>query len=312
MTFRVLLTDSDLGDPSFERELLSRHVKSTLYVRDCLTEQDVLVAVDEVNPHAIISQWAPITAHVLRSAPECKVVSRLGIGLDTIDLGAAEDAGVLVKNVPHYCTEEVATHAVAMALSLWRQLPELDRALRLGEWSTAIRSESVKKLSLSTIGLIGMGRIGRLVADSFSMWGARVIVHDPISGNDPYERVDLQTLATQSDLISLHAPLTAQTTHIIDQSFLDLTRQQPIIVNVSRGGLIDEQALVGALHSGVVSSAGIDVFETEPLPADAAILTAPRSILTPHAAWCSRSALPALREGAVLNVVDALRNGDGR
>jgi D-3-phosphoglycerate dehydrogenase len=307
MAVRVLITDLNLGDPEFEAGLLRAELGAEVTIRQCQTESDVLAAVTETSPHAILVQYAPVTAAVLAAAGECRIVSRFGIGVDMIDEAAARDRGIEVRNVSDYCLEEVATHAVAMGLSLWRQLPELDREVRAGGWDAAAAAPGIRRLSDSTVGLIGLGRIGRRVADAFAVWGSRILVHDPVQGDDPYPRVPLAQLAAESDLISLHVPLTAETRHIVDADLLAATRCRPIVVNVSRGGLVDTVALAAALEAGTIAGAGLDVFESEPLdPADP-IRTAPRTLLTPHAAWCSDTALPALRAGAVWNVVDALR-----
>ena len=306
MTTRVLITDNNLGDSRLEIDVLRDALGADVTVRDCRTEEDVLAAVEDVDPHAIIVQWAPITARVLDAAPSCRIVSRIGIGLDMVDLDAAAARSVLVRNVPHYCLEEVATHAVAMGLSLWRRLPALDGELRANAWDAATSAPLIRRLSDSTVGLIGMGRIGRRVADAFAIWGTRVIVYDPVQGDDPYERVVLEQLAAESDLVSLHAPLLESTRHIVDDRFLRATFRTPYVVNVSRGPLVDTDALVAALNDGRIAGAGLDVFETEPLDADSPLRTAPNTILTPHAAWCSVDALPELRRGAAMNVVDAL------
>lgn len=306
MTIRVLVTDTDLGDPALEIGMLRESLGAIVEVRQCRTEADVITAVQEVAPNAMIVQWAPVSEAVLAAAPDLRVISRYGIGVDMIDVAAADARGIKVLNVPHYCLEEVATHAVALGLSLWRHLPELDRELRDGIWDAAAHASAIRRLSNSTIGLIGLGRIGRRVADAFAPWGGRVIVHDPIRGDDPYERVSLERIAAESDLISLHIPLLDSTHHLVDAAFLASCERRPYIVNVSRGALIDTEALAVALVDGQVAGAGIDVFESEPLPADHPLRSAPSTVLTPHAAWCSADALPALRAGAVQNVIDEL------
>ena len=305
MDVRVLITDNDLGDSGFEVELLRRSLDAQVFVRSCRTEADVLEAVAEVNPHAMIVQWAPVTGAVLDAAPACRLVSRVGIGLDMVDLTAAEARRVIVRNVPHYCTEEAATHAVALGLSLWRRLPAFDGGVRGGEWNASATAGQIMRLSTATVGLIGMGRIGRLVADAYAVWGARVIVHDPVHGDDPYDRVSLDVIAAESDLISLHAPLLAETHHIVDGGFLSGTRRRPYLVNVSRGELVDTVSVAEALTENRLAGAGIDVFEVEPLAVEHPLRHAPNTILTPHAAWCSADALPELRRGAVMNVVEA-------
>lgn len=253
MSVRILLTDLDVGDPALEIGLLEERLGAEVTVRNCRTEADVLTAVRETSPHGVLVQWAPITAAVLDAAPELRVVSRIGIGLDMVDVDAAKARGVAVRNVPHYCTEEVATHAVALGLSLWRRIPDLDREVRSGSWDAASSANEIRRLSSSTIGLIGMGRIGRRVADAYAVWGARVIVHDPVQGDDPYPRVSLQAIAMESHLVSLHAPLVDSTRHVVDRIFLTTCRQRPHLVNVSRGGLVDTVALADALMQGSIA-----------------------------------------------------------
>lgn len=307
MTWRVLITDNDLGDSALEREILERELGAQVHVAHCATEAEVLEAVNRIRPHALLVQWAPITARVLNAAqPELVAIARFGIGIDMIDTAAARDHGVTVDNVPDYCIEEVATHSVALALALWRRLPALDAELRDGQWAATAHAPEIRRLSQSTVGLIGLGRIGSRVAAAFDALGARVIVSDPIAGEDPYPRVGLAALAAEADLVLLHAPLVPATRHIVGRDLLAQFRRRPIIVNTSRGGLIDTEALVEALTSGQIAGAGLDVFEEEPLAADHPIRTAPNTLITAHAAWASDAALPELRERTARAVVGRL------
>ncbi|GAA1962168.1 C-terminal binding protein [Microbacterium aquimaris] len=307
MTQTVLLTDSDLGDRGLEVSWLTAELDVEVVVAHCTTAEDVAREVRACRPDAIVTQWAPIDAAVVaEAAPSCRIISRLGIGIDMIDVSAAEAAGIQVRNVAHYCTEEVATHAVAVALSLWRRLPDLDREVRAGRWGAAAHAGRISRLSDATLGLVGCGRIGRLVARAFEAWGTRVIVFDPVDARDGYERVGLGTLAERADIVSLHAPLVDSTRHIVGEEFLAAVRRRPIVVNTARGGLIDVDVAVAALDDGRIGGLGLDVFDVEPLSEDAAIRHAPSTIITPHAAWCSAQALPDLRRGAIDNVVEAL------
>lgn len=303
---RVLITDNDLGDSELEIDVMRGAMDVEVIVRSSRTEQEVLEAVLETDPHGIVVQWAPITRAVLSAASACRGVSRIGVGLDMVDLDAARECGIPVRNVPHYCTEEVATHAVALGLALWRRLTEFDGDVRAGRWEPAATVGSIRRLSESTVGVVGMGRIGRTVADAYAQWGATVVACDPVHRDDPYERIGLDELADRSDLISLHAPLTSETHHLVGDALLDRCTRRPILVNVSRGGLHDSAAVARALVDGRLGGAGLDVFETEPLPMSDPILSAPRTILTPHAAWCSQRALPELRRLAAENMVALL------
>lgn len=303
----VLLTDSDLGDRDFEVGLLRDELDAEVIVAECKTEDDVIREVASRKPDAIVTQWAPITAAVIDAATGCRVISRVGIGTDMIDHAAAERAGIPVLNVPHYCTEEVATHATALAMSLWRRLPQFDAQVRSGGWSASEEVTNITRLSNATVALIGCGRIGLLVAKAFEVWGAEIIVVDPIQGSDGYERVSLAAVAERADIISLHVPLVPSTHHIIGEEFLGSLRRRPVLVNTSRGSLVDVAAAVRAVESGALRGLGLDVFESEPLALDDDVRNAPNTILAPHAAWCSTEALPDLRRGAMMNVVDVLR-----
>ncbi len=305
---RVLITDNDLGDSALESNLLKEHINAEVFVEQCKDEESVISAVEKHNPDALLVQFAPITRAVISKLANVKIISRFGIGLDMIDLDAAQAAGITVKNVPYYCTEEVATHALSLALSLWRKIPQFDGQVRSGSWSAIQYTNEIKRFSDSTIGLIGVGRIGGLLGSYFQALGARVIAVDPFVGANKFERVDLATLAAESDLISLHCPLTKDSAHIINTQFLEMTKKKPILINTSRGGLIDLVAVADALNSGRLSGAGLDVFEIEPLPLDDQIRQAPNTIITPHASWASVEALPQLRYDTVFNVIDYFRN----
>lgn len=302
----VLLTDNDLGDRELEVGWLRAALDAEVIVADCRTAAEVREQVERFRPAAIVTQWAPIDAAAIASAEGCRVISRIGIGVDMIDLEAASRAGIPVRNVPHYCTEEVATHAVAMALALWRRLPQLDAEIRSGTWAAAAHAPRIDRLSGATLGLLGCGRIGTLVGRAFEAWGTRVIVVDPAPAADSWERVDLRGLAEQADIISLHAPLLPQTHHALDAELFAAMRRRPVLVNTSRGGLIDIDAAVAAVTAGRLRGLGLDVFDEEPLAHDHPVRSAPDTLLAPHAAWCSAQALPDLRRGAIDNVIEVL------
>lgn len=307
---RVLITDLDLGTPEYEVDRLSSEIGAEVKIANCQSEADVLEQVASFDPHALLVQWAPITAAVFDAAPSCRLVSRVGIGIDMIDVEAARARDVAVRNVPDYCVEEVASHAVALGMALWRRIPQFDNAVHAGAWDAASAAPTVKRMSRSTIGLFGFGRIGERVGRMYAASGARVVVYDPYLRACEFELVDFERLITESDLISIHAPLTDETRHAIDADALARTRRSPIIVNTSRGPIIDEVALAAALRNGTVAGAGLDVFAEEPLGADSALRSTPNTLLTPHSSWCSIDAMPALRAGAVQNIVDAFATAD--
>lgn len=308
---RVLITDNNLGDSRLEQEILESALDAEVHVAQCVTESDVTQAVNQFQPNALIVQWAPITKGVVDSMDNCQFISRMGIGIDMIDVDATSAAGIEVRNVPHYCTEEVATHAIAMLLALNRKLFDFDKELRAGVWDAAKLAPEIKKVSDSTLALIGLGRIGSIVAKVFSAMGAKVIAVDPVEAGDGVERVDLATVAREADFISVHAPLLEDTHHSLDAEFFAACERNPIIVNTSRGPIIDTKALAASLQAGEISAAGIDVFEQEPISTDESLLSTPNTILAPHAAWCSSAALPELRRQTAQNVVDFFRETAG-
>ena len=301
---KILITDNDLGDGALEINLLKQYLNAEVLIAQCKSEDDVIKSLSEFNPDAVIVQWAPVKAKAISLMSNVKIISRIGIGMDMIDLEAAAQAGIPVKNVPHYCTEEVATHALSLALSLWRKLPQLDAEMRSGKWAAASHANTIKQLSKSTIGLIGTGRIGSLVGKYFTGFGAKVIAFDPYASGHGFESVELAKISAESDLISLHCPLTSENKHLINDEFLASTSKKPILINTSRGGLIDPAAVDRALKSGVLAGAGLDVYEVEPLPMDDILRSSPNTILTPHSSWCSVQALPELRKEAVMNIVN--------
>ena len=301
---KILITDNDLGDGALEINLLKQYLNAEVLIAQCKSEDDVIKSLSEFNPDAVIVQWAPVKAKAISLMSNVKIISRIGIGMDMIDLEAAAQAGIPVKNVPHYCTEEVATHALSLALSLWRKLPQLDAEMRSGKWAAASHANTIKQLSKSTIGLIGTGRIGSLVGKYFTGFGAKVIAFDPYASGHGFESVELAKISAESDLISLHCPLTSENKHLINDQFLASTSKKPILINTSRGGLIDPAAVDRALKSGVLAGAGLDVYEVEPLPMDDILRSSPNTILTPHSSWCSVQALPELRKEAVMNIVN--------
>jgi D-3-phosphoglycerate dehydrogenase len=266
---------------------LSEHVegRATLRFADISTPDAVAEAT--AGARAIVVTLQPLRSeHIAAFAPSVEVIGRAGVGLDTIDLQAAEAAGVSVVNEPTYGTKEVASHAVAMLLALQRKIVVSDRYVRNG-WSGPFQLAPVKPLDELVVGLVGCGRIGAATAAMFSGLVERVLVFDPALSHAPpgAELVqDLKELLAVSDVVSLHVPLTSETTGLIDASTIALMRPGALLVNVARGGVVDEPALVAALESGQLGGAALDVFATEPLPLDAPLMNAPNTVFSPHSA----------------------------
>lgn len=246
----------------------------------------------------MVTPYAKVTPDEIALMRQCKAIVRYGIGYDNIDAVTATRAGVPVSIVPDASTEEVASHALATGLALARRVPQGDAAIRNGGWAAKIAYDA-PKLSDLDVGILGMGRIGRLVAGWWSAIGARVKAYDPFATFSDVPAAGLDEILEQSDVVSLHLPLTANTPHLISGEVLGRMRRGAVVVNVSRGGLIDEDALAAALQSGHIAGAALDTFAKEPVPADSPLRQAPNALLTPHVAWRSSASLNALQAGAV-------------
>ena len=253
----------------------------------------------------MITPYARLTADDFPEMKRCRAVVRYGIGYDTIDVAAATKAGIPVSIVPGTASEEVASHAFAMGLALVRRLPAGDAAIRDLGWAGVIGYDT-PVLSQLEVGVVGLGRIGQHVARMYSAVGALVRAYDPFVTESAFELTDLDSLLVGSDVVSLHLPLSEETADLVSRDVLSRMRRGVVVVNVSRGGLVDEVALAEALGTGHVSGAGIDTFAREPLDPDHPLRSAPNAILTPHIAWRSSRSTGALQEGAVERVRLAL------
>lgn len=307
MTPLVVITDSDL--PGREEDAVLAGAGLQVRRAQCRTEAEVAAAGQGAD--ALIVQWAPITRAVLEELDGCRFISRLGIGVDMIDLAAASELGIAVANTPDYCIEEVAIHTLALMLAGARSLSALDRAVRAGRWSAVGDAPSARRPSETTVAVIGFGRIGRRVAASCAAIGFRVVVSDPYVPSSTIEAAGhtaatLDDTIAGADIVTLHVPLTAETRHLLDAGTLGRLPDSAYVVNTCRGGLVDERALVAALADGHLGGAALDVFESEPLPADSPLREAPNLVLTPHAAWYSPAALAELPVHAARQVVDFL------
>jgi D-3-phosphoglycerate dehydrogenase len=303
----VAITDSDLSSDDDEQVLRDAGLATVrLQAR---TESEVIAGLSQVGADALIVQWAPVSAAVLDAAPRCRFISRLGIGYDMIDVAAATERGVAVANTPDYCVDEVVAHALAMALWLLRGLGRFDAAVRQGEWSAITPYPRACRPAQATIGVVGLGRIGARVAAQAAALGFRVLACDPYTAAPEKGAVPLATfeeLLRRSDLVTLHAPLTDETRHLVRAETIAMMRPGALLVNTCRGGLVDEGALVEALRSDRLGGAALDVFETEPLPGSSPLRQLPNVLLSPHAAWYSAASLAELPVQAARQVVDFL------
>lgn len=309
MGWNVYITDLDLPETDLEeRELSAAGLHLTRL--DCRTEDDVIALCQ--NADALMVQWAPITERVFKHLPRLKAISRYGIGYDMIDIEAAAARNIPVANVPHYCTEEVATHAFTLLLAMARQIVPFAGSVRAGNWSIQHTAMPVRRLRGQMLGLVGGGRIGRLVGEMAQATGLTVQTFDPYlaaQANAPAGLVDWDELLTTSDFVSIHCPLNRETAHLFGADTFARMKSSAILVNASRGGIVDTSALIDALRSGQIAGAALDVLEREPPQAGDLPPDLPNLLVTPHAAWYSEESLVDLQRLTARAIIEMYQTG---
>ncbi|MEZ4864718.1 MAG: C-terminal binding protein [Caldilineaceae bacterium] len=305
----VVIAHTSFGDDlAVERGVL-RQLDVEIVHTGNLTEPDALAAVEEAA--ALMVTLERVTAPIINSMQHCRIISRAGTGLDTIDIPAATARGIWVAYVPDYSIDEVSTHAIALLLAQARGLLPLVQSTRSGGWDP-MRSGPVYRLREQTLGVIGFGRIGQATAAKGRGLGLRVLVHDPLLNEEAAQRigvtpVDLPTLARESDYISLHTPLQESTRHLVNADLLALMKPTAYLINAARGPLVDEMALLTAVRNGAIAGAALDVLNVEPPAADNPLLQEERILITPHSAWYSEEAKIEMRTRAAEEVVRVLQ-----
>jgi D-3-phosphoglycerate dehydrogenase len=303
----VLLTDHVFGGLQHERATLGE-IGYTL--EEAPDTSEATLAGLAGGASAILVCFAQVTGSVVDAAARggCRIISRYGVGVDNIDVEAATRAGVLVTFVPDYCLDEVADHTMALLLAAWRRVVFAAQAVSEGGWK--IPHTGIHRLQGRRLALIGVGRIGRRVADRARAFGLEVVGYDPyvsdwsttgIAGVDSVEDA-----VAEADVISLHAPLTPETHHLIDEHTLGLMGRAPVLVNTSRGGLVDTGAVTRALDDGRLGAVALDVAEQEPLADGHPLRTHERAVVTPHMSFASVEATDELQRRATDEVVRAL------
>jgi phosphoglycerate dehydrogenase-like enzyme len=307
---KILYADNDYPDIDLERALFDP-IGIDVVTAQCRTEEQVIAAGQGCC--GILLQYAPIGARVVSALPGVGIVSRIGAGYDTVDTEACAAAGVWVANSPDYGVGEVATHALALALASIRNIVAYDRDIHAGKWHF-MSPGTMRRPSELVLGIVGLGRIGKRMAHISRNVFKRVVACDPylIDGDFPayVERAaSLAELAAQSDVVSLHTPLTAETRGMVDARFFAALKRGAHFVNTARGAVVDLPALTAALAAGTLAGAALDVLPEEPVPRDSPLLAHPRAILTPHAAFYSLEAEKELRRKAAQNIITWLATG---
>lgn len=306
--YTVLVTDHPAPTTEIEAEVLAA-IDGRLVV--ALTGEESELVELAAGADAILTCFKHVTSAVIRAATKLRVIGRYGVGVDNIAVDVATELGIPVTNVPVYCVDEVAEHALAMLLTLARRTAVYDASVRAGEWSLEV-GMPMHRVSGSVFGVVGFGHIGRAVAQRARALGMRVVVTDQnvteeAVNSSGAERLELADLLALSDAVSLHVPLTADTRHLIDADRLALMKPTSFLINCARGAIVDLDAVAVALRDGRIAGAAIDVFDPERLPVDHPLMGLRNTVLTPHVAFYSEESIAELQRQATENVLAVLQ-----
>ena len=308
---KIMITDFVWPNVDIERKLIERNGHE-LIVSPNSEPETLKKLIKDVD--AILFCFADINSDILQSAKNCKVACRYGIGVDNIDIKKATELGIVITNIPDYCLDEVSDHVMAMLLNLNRSIMPHDQLVKQGLWHTVKKEERVRRLNQSILGIIGYGRIGKKVALKAKSFGIEIIAFDPLLKEDDNEdgvrSVTFDYLIRNSDFITLHVPLIEQTKHLIGKKEIESMKDEVIIINAARGGLIDEASLIEGFKSGKILGVGLDVME-EPDPTEFnPLFKFINTIITPHTAYFSQESNEELQARVVeeaLRVLNGLK-----
>jgi D-3-phosphoglycerate dehydrogenase len=305
---RVVVVDSGYESYDIEKRVLAPFDADVIL--DPCHGDPARIKIATAEADAVLVRESPINADAIASMRRCRIIARYGIGVDNVDLAAAQERRIFVANVPDYGVEEVSDHALALLLSVARRTVTRDAAVRGGAWNVS-PGERMYRIAGRALGLVGYGRVANALERKMRGLGvARVLVCDPLLEAGAFagvERVDLNSLCQQSDFISLHAPLTRETLHIMNSTRIALMKPTAILVNTARGGLIDQTALVDALRRKRIFGAAIDVFEHEPPAKDHPLFALGNVVLSDHTAWYSEESVADLQTKAAEEVARGLK-----
>jgi len=306
--FKVVVTDDRFGIYEAEREVL-KSIDAELTVTNCVTPLDVSNACKDAD--GVLVCMAPMPAETIRELNNCKVICKYGVGYDNVDVDACTDMGIQFCNVPDYCSEEVSDQALALLMACARKVARRDVQVREGQWDI-FQADPVYRIAGKQFLLLGFGMIARCLLRKIRGFDlSRIMVYDPYVDKETIavlgaEKVEWEEGIREADYISLHMPLTRETTGIINASVFEMMKPTVIIVNTSRGDLIDEEALIAALTDKRINSAGLDAFRKEPLNMDNPLIQLENCVLSDHAGWYSEESMDDLKRNAAENIKNVL------
>lgn len=310
MAALIIIAETPFVDVDAQRSALADD-DTEVQVRDLRTDAAVEAAAADADV-LVVDVHTPVPASAIADADDLSLIACAGTGYDKVDVAAATERGIAVTNAPNYCTDEVATQAFGLLLACRRRIPAADREVRNGEWSWET-DQPVRRVPGSTLGLVSFGTIARTVAEYAQGFGVDLVVYDPYVEESTVEEyggrlVEFDELLETADSVSVHPPLTSETRGMIGADEFARLPDHAVVVNVARGGIIDEEALYDALTEGEIAAAGLDVLEKEP-PGETPLLDLDNVVITPHAGWYSQEARDDLNRTLSRQVQQAL-DGD--
>ncbi len=298
----VVVADCDHPAIDIERGVLRDICPDVAWLK-CRTEDEIIAQCGAAD--GILMMYAPMTRRVMQSLSRCKAIVRYGVGVDTVDLKAAAELGIVVSNVPDYGTQEVSDHALGLMLCLTRKIVKANSLVKRGIWDFHLL-QPIYRHQVQTIGIIGLGRIGRAMADKTRALGMKVIACDPVFANDHVPdfitQVSLPELLAQADVVSVHCPLSDTTRNMLDEKMLRLMKPSAYLVNTARGSIVNEVALDTLLSQKKLAGAAMDVLAVEPGAADHPLFKHENFLCTPHTAWHSEESMQELKRKAAEEV----------
>jgi D-3-phosphoglycerate dehydrogenase len=309
--FKVVMTDDRHKTYEEEKKVLSS-IGADVIIANCNTVQEVIDTCKDAD--GIMVNLAPMNAEVINKLEKCKVIARYGVGYDNVDVPACNQKGIYVTNVPDYCAEEVSDQALALLMACTRKVARRDAQVRAGKWNIG-KADPIHRMAGKTFTFLGFGMIGRCLYRKIKGFDfSRILIYDPFIDEKTIksmgaEKVEWEEALKSADYISVHIPLNEKTRGIINASAFKMMKPTAIIVNTSRGPIIDEKALLEALTKGQINSAGLDVHTKEPLDKDSPFMKIENCVLTDHVGWYSEEAMSELKRKVAENVKDVLISG---
>jgi D-3-phosphoglycerate dehydrogenase len=315
MPFKIVNLDTCFGWPKgyAQERALTSFLPVEWVMLKVVTEDEIIAASHEADVLLVERFSTQVTRRVIAALDRCRLIAKYAIGVENIDVAAATERGIVVCNAADYCVEEVSDHTVALLLACARRIVTIDRHVQRGGWHDVVFEVPLRRIRALTLGLVGFGRIARQVAQKFRSFGLRILAADPyVPGQDAaasgVELVSLNQLLRESDLISVHTPLTPETHKLIGQREFEMMKSSAFLVNTSRGAVLDESALIQRLREGRIAGAALDVADLEPLPGNSPLRGLPNVILTAHYAGDSVESLTDVHRTVGESISAVLQN----